>query len=551
MEKQKMESYYHILKRYADGDMYPLHMPGHKRRSFSEVLEELQRFMCQRAVMTEKKSDVKEVALVNVCEQEDALKGLEKSFKDQEKASLEDALQGFLQKKETWSEPVLLDGVMTLDVTEISDLDDLHHATDALKASMEQVAQEYGAAKSFYVINGSTCGNLAALEAVTNFGDEVLIARNCHKSVYNELIHRGLRPHYVYPQYVDDLGISGSVLPQDVEKILQNNPNIKAVMVVSPTYDGVVSDIKGIAQVVHAYGIPLIVDEAHGAHFFSESIHLGADLVIQSLHKTLPSLTQTALLHVRDEYVSIRRVEEALQYFQSTSPSYLLVASIDTCMEFCRHFKRELMDLFEEKLRYLYKSCEKLREIYIYPYQFPENYGIFKRDASKVLIASRHGVADGTEIAAFLHDEGHLELEMTAQNYGLALLSPFDSWEGLQRLVSCLERLDEKILERYQRQGAAQSATKGYQKALPTQVMTPYEAKCREVLEVLWEEAAGFVAADLLYVYPPGIPLLVPGERVDKTILELGNAFRGRGLVLRGLSEKDELSVIREDDTTF
>lgn len=192
----------------------------------------------------------------------------------------------------------------SIDITEIDGFDNLHHAEGILKESMERAAEIYGADQTCYLVNGSTCGILSAVCGSTAWGGKLLMARNCHKSAYHGLILNHLEPVYVYPSYLEGPGISGGVCPSDVRRILEQDKKreIQAVLVVSPTYEGVVSDIAGIAAAAHEHGIPLIVDEAHGAHlpfggrengFPEPALSMGADVVIQSLHKTLPCFTQT------------------------------------------------------------------------------------------------------------------------------------------------------------------------------------------------------------------------------------------------------------------
>ena len=190
------------------------------------------------------------------------------------------------------------------DITEISGFDNLHHAEGILKEAQEYAAQIYGTKKCFFSVNGSTAALLAAVSASVNKGGKILVARNCHKAVYHAIYLRELVPTYIYPQSDNDLGINGSISVSRVERYLEENPKIEAVLITSPTYDGVVSDVRKIAETAHKHGIPLIVDEAHGAHFrFSDyfpvsAADLGADVVIQSFHKTLPAMTQTAVLHL-------------------------------------------------------------------------------------------------------------------------------------------------------------------------------------------------------------------------------------------------------------
>ena len=227
---------------------------------------------------------------------------------------------------------------LSIDITEIDGFDNLHHPKGLLKTRMEYASKLYHADNSYFLINGSTCGILSAISAVTHTGDTILIARNSHKSVYHAAYLNQLHLIYLYPESISNCEINGGISPEKLKQQLLNSPEIKAVFLTSPTYEGIVSDITTIAEIVHMFHIPLIIDEAHGAHFgfcdaFPQSaITQGADLVIQSLHKTLPALTQTALLHQKGNFVCKTRLEKFLSIYQTSSPSYLLMASIDYCL---------------------------------------------------------------------------------------------------------------------------------------------------------------------------------------------------------------------------
>ena len=227
---------------------------------------------------------------------------------------MEDLLKKLIKNREEGSYPFHMPGHKRrtsklpkelpygLDITAIDGFDDLHHAEGILRSYMEHAADVFGCDRLWYLVNGSTAGNLAAISAVAEYGDTIIVARNCHKSVYNAIFLRGLKPVWIYPDEVEEFGIHGAMRPYEVETALMEHPDAKAVFLTSPTYEGIVSNVEKIAAICHKKNVPLLIDEAHGAHFgfhpaFPDSaIHLGADLVINSVHKTLPSLTQTAIL---------------------------------------------------------------------------------------------------------------------------------------------------------------------------------------------------------------------------------------------------------------
>ena len=265
----------------------------------------------------------------------------------------------------------LMDGTSPyrIDITEIDGFDDLHHAEGILRDAQERAARVYQADETHFLVNGSTVGIISAILGTTEKGDSILVARNCHKSVYHAIYLNELDPVYLYPKFDTEQGLSTEIDAADVQKALEEHPKIRAVMIVSPTYDGVVSDIEKIAEIVHAKGCPLIVDEAHGAHFrFSDyfpvsATDLGADVVIHSLHKTLPSLTQTALIHFNGNRIDRERLRYYLTVYQSSSPSYILMASIDECVRGMDECREEIMDTYVECLQQARERLKQLKNI--------------------------------------------------------------------------------------------------------------------------------------------------------------------------------------------
>ena len=336
-----------------------------------------------------------------------------------------------------------------IDITEIDGFDNLHHAQGILLEAQKRAAQLYGAEESFYLVNGSTCGILAAVSAATQRGDTVLMARNCHKAVYHAVFLNGLHAEYLYPEADMERGINGSILPEQVRRALegQEAQRISAVVITSPTYDGVVSDIRRIAAEVHRAGAVLIVDEAHGAHFpmheyFPEtSLACGADLVINSLHKTMPALTQSALLHVQGSRIDRERLRQYLGIYQTSSPSYVLMAAMDRCVGLMQDRGEALFAVFTERLEKMRLELGKMKRLYLVTGKESE-LSAFDYDRSKVLISTERCVYSGRELAEILRDEYHLEVEMDAPEYVTAIMTVSDTQEGFDRLTRALLEVD-------------------------------------------------------------------------------------------------------------
>ncbi len=435
-----------------------------------------------------------------------------------------------------------------IDITEIDGFDNLHHPQGMLKESMEWAASVYGADRTWYLVNGSSCGILSAVCALVKAGGRILMSRNCHKAAYHGVILNRLKTEYIYPQTIGKLGIQGGISLGDVEKKLQEYPDIQAVLVVSPTYDGVVSDIEGIAAIAHKKGIPLIVDEAHGAHFpFNKNgpksaLDCGADLVIQSVHKTLPSLTQTAVLHARKGYVDLERVERYLQIFQSSSPSYVFMASIESCILEMEQSGADYFDSFEKRICKLRQALSGMKHFHLLDCSIRGNYEVFDVDESKLVVSvkgcywkdqnGKRIPIDGVWMENELRRNYHLEMEMAGADYVVAILTYLDTQQGLDRLEKALLELDG-LVESFDDEEA------GFDLPFPEAVMTLAEAADSVWEKQKLEDCAGKVSAEFIYLYPPGIPLVAPGEIITQDMVFQVLQYKKMNLPVQGMADPD------------
>ena len=432
------------------------------------------------------------------------------------------------------------------DITEIDGFDDLHHSEGILLEAQNALSRMYGTRKSFFSVNGSTAGILTAISASVKKGGQILVARNCHKAVYHAIYLRELVPTYIYPQSDNDLGINGSISVSRVERYLEENPKIEAVLITSPTYDGVVSDVRKIAETAHKHGIPLIVDEAHGAHFrFSDyfpvsAADLGADVVINSLHKTLPSLTQTAILHINGKLANRRRIKKYLDMLQSSSPSYIFMASLDACVDFLDGKCEEAFELYVERLQKFREELKPLQHLQILR---TEHY-----DISKVVISTANANITSPELADRLRKEYHLEMEMTGGTYVLAMTTVADTQEGLNRLKAALLEIDDQLEAKTAVSGSIEISGE-----LPRleQYFTPQEAAEREedgeAEEIPWKESEGHISLEYAYLYPPGSPVIVPGERISREAVELLCYYETQNLQIEGIQTEGKIKVWKHE----
>ncbi len=446
------------------------------------------------------------------------------------------------------------DGVspFSYDITEIDGFDNLHNPQGILKIAMEEAAEFYGTDKTYYLVNGSTCGLLSAICGVTSRGDKILVARNCHKAVYNAIYLNELTPVYINPEYIEMYGINGGISPEVVRYELSENPDIKAVIITSPTYEGVVSDVQRIAEIVHKRGIPLIVDEAHGAHFglhtgFPQSaVKSGADIVIQSVHKTLPSLTQTALLHIRSDIVNVSEVERFLHIYQSSSPSYVLMSSIDECINKLKSDGLFLFEPYVKRLEVMLTHEKQLTHLKIIGREIVGKNAVYDLDPSKIVISVRGTSYTGSRLYKEMLEKYHLQLEMASGDYAIAMTSPMDTEDGLLRLFMAMVEID-RDMRIYG--DDTKNEVVNYMIPKPIVMENIYKATHSDTEELLIENAVGKISNEFVYLYPPGSPILAPGELITNDIVKLINDYRASGLSVEGLrdSSAEYIRVIKEE----
>ena len=502
--KEKQPGLLERLTEYAGSDAYPFHMPGHKRREIPD--------------------------------------GIPGGFPDP----------------------------YGIDITEIDGFDNLHHAEGILKDAMETVAAIYGADRSWYLVNGSTCGILSAVFATTENGGKILTARNCHKAVYHAICLNRLEAEYLYPEEITEFGINGGIRAEDVRKALEKDAmrcagnsgdvrgkitKIQAVLITSPTYEGVVSDIRAIADAAHEYGIPLIVDEAHGAHleyadqchsFPKSALEYGADIVIQSLHKTLPCFTQTAILHVKGKLVDQDRISRYLSMFQTSSPSYLFMAGMERCIRYMDGDGRNEMIRYEKRLERFMERMEGLQVLEVLDREICGKYRtVAGWDPSKIVVSTmRAEDFHGEELAETLRRKYHLEMEMTAPEYVIAMTSLMDTEEGFERLGTALLEIDGALRRRMEsgrKEKAASETPEGLESKLshPVRRMLICEAMDADTERTAFQDTVGKVSAEFVYLYPPGIPIIAPGEVFTDAIVEKIMAYKAAGLLVQGPADPD------------
>ncbi len=364
------------LKALADSDMYPFHMPGHKRQPTGNLTDEINKF----------------------------------------------------------------------DITEIDGFDDLHQPEGLIKKIEDRLADHYGAESAYLSVNGSTCGILSAISASVEHRGCLLMDRGAHQSAFNAAYLGELETHYLKREIIEDYDISGCVTPETVEASLEElkdkGMKPQAVFITSPTYEGFIADISKITSIAHSNDIPLIVDGAHGAHL---PVYNEADITIVSLHKTLPALTQLAAILVNGRYIDKNRVKRFINIFQTSSPSYVLMAAAEGCLDLLEREGKERRARLEKELESIYKLKDSLQKLDIIGPEYIGRYGICAYDRSKINLTDRTGTTDGKTIYEILRKKHHIQPEMSMGRNCLLITSIMDTKDGFERLRNAILDIDHSI----------------------------------------------------------------------------------------------------------
>lgn len=432
-----------------------------------------------------------------------------------------------------------------IDVTEVGGTDNLHNPEGIIYESQKLSAKAFGAKESIYSVNGTTGGLHAAIMACIRPGGKALIQRDCHRAVYNALILGGIIPKYIYPRYSHEYNIVTTLNPDDIEKELTEDSEIEAVIITYPSYYGICSDIKKIAEIVHKHNKILIVDEAHGSHLkFSKrlpvsALEAGADIVVQSTHKTLPAFTQSSIVHVGSDRVDIHRLRTFISMLQTTSPSYILMSSIDFAvayMEMHGEYKLGcLLDNIEKWTSYM-KDIQNLTILN----KDSKNNEIHDFDNTKILLKV-HGVT-GKSVEDMLREKYNIQLEMSDYYYGVALTSVLDEDEDLEKLAYSIEY----ICKRYSYIEEDQNKI-DIRQIKPKLHTTLKDGFYSDKTEIELIKSSGRIAADFIIPYPPGIPILCPGEIITEEIIQYIQALKKNNMQILGFLDynREKIRVVK------
>lgn len=432
---------------------------------------------------------------------------------------------------------------LSLDITELDYSDNLHNPTSVIKEAQDLYAKEFGADKSFFLVNGSSVGLMAAVMSVVKENDEILVARNVHRSVYNGLLLSGASPIYIYPEMLQD-NLTGGICPEKLLNALNSFDKVKAFILTSPTYEGFTSDIEKIADICHSKDKILIVDEAHGAHFhYSDkfpktALSGGADIVVQSLHKTLPVPTQCAVAHIKGDLVDVNLFSSILSILQTTSPSYIFMALIDKCRDELDKNGNLLFHSYVTNLNLLRNSLKNLKNFKLIGENIIKMAEIDDIDISKIIIYT-NSINDAKIVEKLLINKYNLEIEGRFSNYLLLMTSVADTKDSFKRLEKALLEIDSTFSSLTSNKRLRLNSNN-----LNNFIKPKYNIKeCfyKESLKLPLIESEGFISKDFVIPYPPGIPLIAPGEIITKLIIS--EILEASDVI--GLEDKNFINVVK------
>ena len=413
--------------------------------------------------------------------------------------------------KDEWGENIFL-----YDITEVEGLDYLHKPEGVIKEAQELAAKAFGSDYTFFLINGSTVGNLVMLSSTLKSKDKVILQRNSHRSVIGGLAVFDLEPIYIQSEIHKYSGIPWGIKPEDYEDKLKNN-SVKVSLITSPNYFGMCENIEEILKIGRKYNQTMLLDEAHGVHFPFNSelpltgIKIGYDMIVQSAHKTLPALTQTSFLHIKGNRVDMDKVFDALTYLESSSPSYLFMVSLDVARYQMESEGEKIWNEIIDLSNYLREEVNKIDGFYCFGKEIL-NDEVYDLDLTKITINTKKIGLTGFEVEEILNKKYNIEIELSDSYNILIFLTPGITKEEIDKLIITLKDISIKYKKRPIEEEVIIPE-------IPKMAVTPKEAYINEKEIIELKDAKGRISGKVISAYPPGLPIVVPGEEISENIL--------------------------------
>lgn len=434
--------------------------------------------------------------------------------------------------------------IFKIDATEVPGLDDLHQPNEAIKEAQELWANLCNADQSFFLVNGTSSGIIAGLTTIASNGEEILIPRNSHKSVYMSLIISGAKPIYLQPEINIEDGYLGGINPKYVKEAFVANPNIKGIYIINPTYYGICSDVRELVSIAHENNAIAVCDEAHGCHMgFNKNLPIdgitaGADMTFQSTHKMLGSFTQSSILNLKSNHVNLAKLKFNLQMMQTTSPSYLLMASLDAQRaNIAKNGERIFDELFNlsEQAR---SKINALRGLRCIGKEIIGANSIYDYEPLRFVITARDLGITGYELMEIMVNKFGIIPEFSDYYYCIFILGPGSKESDIEKLTLALEKISD---DKSQHKAKLQKST--IPPNIPKQVLLPRDAYFSEKEKIPWKKAKGRIMGEMIIPYPPGIPAICPGEIMSGEIYDYLDSIRALGRHIQG-SESEKLEFV-------
>jgi arginine decarboxylase len=441
------------------------------------------------------------------------------------------------------------ENALSIDLINIAPLDDLHQPKGIIKQAQDLAAEAFGADRTFFSVQGTSGAIMTMVMAVCGPGDKIIVPRNVHKSVMSAIIFSGATPIFIHPEIDTNLGISHGMTTESVARALKAHPDAKGVLVINPTYFGISADLKAIVEVAHSHNVPVLVDEAHGVHihFHDElppsAMQAGADLAATSVHKLGGSMTQSSILNMKGNLVSPKRVQTILSMLTTTSTSYLLLASLDVAR---KRLATEGKSLIEKSIilaQSIRKRINEIEHLYCVGEEILESDAAHEYDPTKLIISVKDLGISGSDVEVWLREKYNIEVEMSDLYNILCIITPGDTeYEG-DMLVKALTELSAERHGKTEKRKAQVMLPE-----IPLLALSPRDAFYAETELVPFDESEGRIIAEFIMVYPPGIPIFIPGEIITKENLLYIKTNMEAGLPVQGPEDYDfkYLRVIKE-----
>ena len=423
----------------------------------------------------------------------------------------------------------IVKNIYKMDTTEISGTDNLHSPEGIIKESQERASKMFKSEYTYYLVNGSTCGIQGAIMSICSPKDKIIVNRDCHQSVINSCILGNINPIYILPKINKETNILEGVEVEEVLNTIDNNVDAKAILLTYPTYYGITYDLEVICNYAHKKGMVVIVDEAHGSHLGlsnklpKTALEQGADIVIQSTHKTLPSFTQSSMIHVQGNRVDKNNLGIILRIIESSSPSYILMASLDLAVDIYETKGKELMEELLNNIDEFKYRLNGNRQIDI----FNEN------DKTKIFISSKKLGMTGYDLETILRENYNIQVEL-ANYYGILLICTIGNEKvDFDKMIDALTDVSknnslEKFINHID-----------YPMNIPEKVLSPREAFYKPKKSVKINESIGKICGEYIIPYPPGISLLSPGEIITKEVIEYVLLCKKEGMTISGIKDSN------------